>query len=56
MYVASAILNTTTKELQMPTTGITNQNNVDRISAVIDFENINHMVLNFQGQYLGGGR
>ncbi len=56
LYVASALLNTTTGELQMPTTGVTNQSNVDRMHNIIDFDNINHIVLNFQGQYLGGGR
>jgi len=56
LYVASALKNDTTGDLQMPTTGITNQNNIDRVIVIVDFENINHMVLQHQGQYLGGER
>jgi hypothetical protein len=28
----------------------------DRMTTIIDFENINQVVLGYQGQYLGGGR
>lgn len=56
MYVASALTNSLNGELQMPTTGIVAQSNIDRMTVIIDFENINHMILNYQTQYLGGGR
>jgi hypothetical protein len=56
MYVAGALTNTSTGVLSMPTTGVVHQNNVDRFTVIIDFENINHIVLGYQGQYLGGGR
>lgn len=56
LYVASALKNSNTGNLQMPTTGILNQSNIDRLTTVVDFENINHIVLQHQGQYLGGGR
>lgn len=56
MYVAGAITTALTGELSMPAEGVEDQDNVDRMSVAIDFENINHMVLKYQGQYLGGGR
>jgi len=55
-YVAGALSNALTGDLSMPATDITNQNNIDRLTVIIDFENINHIVLDHQGQYLGGGR
>lgn len=56
LYVASALLNTNTNQLQMPETGITETDNLDRITSVIDFENINHVVLHYRGEHLGGRR
>ena len=56
LYVADALYNETNKALQMPTTGVVHQDNVDRIHAMIDFDNINHVILHYQGEYLGGRR
>ena len=56
LYVASALKNTTTGELEMPTTGVVNQDNINRLTVIVDFDNINHLSLNYRGQYLGGGR
>ena len=56
MYVAGAITTVLTGELSMPAAGVEDQDNVNRLSVVIDFENLNHIVLKYQGQYLGGGR
>jgi hypothetical protein len=56
LYVASAILNTNVKELQMPQTGVTHPDNLDRITTIIDFQNINHVVLHYMGEHLGGRR
>lgn len=56
LYVASALTDGTTGKLSMPTTGVVDKRNVDRLSAIIDFANINQVVLRYEGEYLSGGR
>lgn len=56
LYIASGIYSVSTNELVMPKTGVTDQENLDRIHTVIDFANINHVVLHYRGEHLGGAR
>lgn len=56
LYVASAIINSNTNQLQMPQTGVTHSDNLDRITTIVDFANINHVVLHYRGEHLGGAR
>lgn len=56
LYIASGLYVVSTNELAMPASGVTNQQNLDRIYMIIDFANINHVVLHYRGEYLGGAR
>ena len=56
LYVANAQYDKTNKTLKMPDTGVTSTDNIDRLSSIILYSNINHIVMRHQGEYLSGGR
>jgi hypothetical protein len=53
LYVASAPYSIINKKLEMPAES---QSNIDRITTVIDFQNINHVAFHYRGEHLGGRR
>ena len=54
LYVASGITDTVNNIVFMPKPGVYEKENVERINKVIDFDNINHVVLWYDGIYFPG--
>lgn len=54
LYVASGMWDKINNVSVMPKTNTTAVENTDRFVSVIDFKNINNIVLKYYGTYLGG--
>lgn len=53
VYVAAGILDVVNRP-NMPTTGVTDESNLERVLSVINFDNFNSIVLHHNGTYFGG--
>lgn len=54
IYVAHGIRIGNTSEFYLPVDDVNDKDNLDRVKAIIDFENVNQIVMRYKGVYMGG--